>query len=133
VRLYSIFPHNLINGKIIRKKIFMNIKVFQFSLQHFSEIFLILRIQRDIIINVHTSSYKVPGIFVRFELKFNFLHRLSKNTAISRKSVLWESSRDTTKLIMAFHNFRDAAKNCCKITKLKQKRQIKKKIQIETA
>jgi hypothetical protein len=56
---------------------------------------------------------------------------------MSRKSVRWVSSRDKTKLIIAYHNFGNAAKICCKIktasTKLKQKRQIKKKTQTETA
>jgi hypothetical protein len=41
--------------------------VFWFPLQLLSETFLILRrIQRDIIINVHRSSCKVPVILVRF-------------------------------------------------------------------
>ena len=46
----------------------LNIKcVFWFSLQLLSETFLILiRIHRDIIINVHLSSCKVSVILVRF-------------------------------------------------------------------
>lgn len=56
---------------------------------------------------------------------------------MSRKSVRWESSRDTTKLIIAFLNFGKAAKNCCKIkiasTKLKQGRKIIKKTQNENS
>ena len=49
-----------------RKK--LNIKcVFGFSLQLLSETFLIIRrIQRDIVINVKTTSCKVPVILTRF-------------------------------------------------------------------
>jgi hypothetical protein len=67
VRLYQRFPHYLINGMIFEKKL-LNIKcVFWFSLQLSSETFLILRIiLRNIIINVHGSSCKVPVILVRF-------------------------------------------------------------------
>ena len=59
-------PHYLINGTTFGKK--LNIKcVFWFSLQRLSQICLILRrIQRDILINVHRSSSKVPVIPVRF-------------------------------------------------------------------
>jgi len=56
---------------------------------------------------------------------------------MSRKSVRWESSRETTKLKIAFHNLGKAAKNCCKIkiasTKLKQEWRIIKKTQIENS
>jgi hypothetical protein len=56
VRLYSIFPHYLINGMAFGKRL-CNIKcMFQFSLQTLLETFLILRrIERDIAIKVHRS------------------------------------------------------------------------------
>ena len=42
-------------------------KLFRFSLQIRPETFLILRrIERDVIINVHTSSCKITVIIVRF-------------------------------------------------------------------
>jgi hypothetical protein len=61
------FTHYLINCTIFGKML-LNIKcVFWFSLQLLSETFLILRrIQRDIIINVHRSSCRVPVVLVRF-------------------------------------------------------------------
>jgi len=63
-RLYKIFPQYLTN--IVVKKL-PNIKcVFGFSRQTPSQIFLILRRnERDIIINVHWSSRKVPVILAR--------------------------------------------------------------------
>ena len=65
--LHLIFRH-FINGVIFGKKKLLNIKcVFRFSLQLLFETFLVLRInQRDIIINVKTSSCKVPVILVGF-------------------------------------------------------------------
>jgi hypothetical protein len=50
------------------RKMFLNTKlVFWFCLQILPEIFVILRrIQKDSVINVKTSSCKVPVIFVRF-------------------------------------------------------------------
>ena len=52
----------------LKKKKLLNIKcMFEFSLQILFEILLILRkIQRDTVINVKTSSCKVPVTFVRF-------------------------------------------------------------------
>jgi hypothetical protein len=51
-----------------REKKLLNIKcVFSFSVQLFSETFLILRrIQRDIVIDVKTFPCKVSAMFVRF-------------------------------------------------------------------
>ena len=54
----SIFPHYLMNGSILEKEMFLNIKcVFRFYLQFLSKVFLnIIRIQRDIIYAVRFSS-----------------------------------------------------------------------------
>jgi len=54
-----------------------------FSLQFLSETFLILRIQRDIIINIPTSSCKVPVNLVRSKLNLNSLDGFFKNDQIS--------------------------------------------------
>ena len=52
-RCTMFFPHFLINGGIMGKKLLNTKCVFRFSLQLLSETFLLLRrIQRDIIINV---------------------------------------------------------------------------------
>jgi hypothetical protein len=68
IRTIISFPRYLTHGTIFVKKKLLNIKcAFSFSLQLLSETFLILRrIQRDIVINVKTSSRKVPVIIVRF-------------------------------------------------------------------
>jgi hypothetical protein len=68
------FPHYLINGTIFGKRL-LNIKcVFWFYLQLLSETFIILRrIQRDIIINVHRSSCKVPLLLSDFNETWIFL------------------------------------------------------------
>ena len=87
--LYSIFPHYLIKGTIFAKTL-LNLKcVFWFSLQHFSETFLILRrTERDMIINVYWSSCKVPIILVRFKWNLSFLARFSNNTQISNFMII---------------------------------------------
>jgi hypothetical protein len=66
VRLYHIFPHYLINGKIVEKKL---LNVFRFSQHLLFETFLILRsTERDMIKHVYWTVCKVPVIFVRFEV-----------------------------------------------------------------
>ena len=67
VRLCQCFPHFHINGIIFGKKL-VNIKYALLqSLQIFSKTFLILRRnQRDVVINVHSSSSKVSVILVVF-------------------------------------------------------------------
>ena len=58
--------------------------MFWFSPQFSLETFLILRtIQRDIIINIHRTSYKVPVIPIRFQLYLKFPERVLKNAQIS--------------------------------------------------
>jgi hypothetical protein len=42
--------------------------------------FLILRIQRDIVIHLHIASRKAPNIPVRFKRDVNFFDGISKNT-----------------------------------------------------
>ena len=116
VRLYSIFPHYLINSTI--KKL-LNIKyVFLLSVQLLSETFLILRrSERDMIKNMHCPSCKVPVILVR---TLNFLDRFSKNAQISNLMKIrplgaesFHTDRrtgmtDITKLIVVFLNFANA-------------------------
>jgi hypothetical protein len=65
--LLDTFPHYLINGTIFDKKL-LNINcVFSFSLQLLSEtLFILRRIERDMLKNVYRSSCKVPVIVVRF-------------------------------------------------------------------
>jgi hypothetical protein len=69
------FPHYHINGTIFGKTL-QNIKyVLWFSVQLWSETFLILsRTERDMIkyIYIYRSSYKVP-VIVRFQLTLHFL------------------------------------------------------------
>ena len=94
----------------------MKIKdAFWFSLQSSSEIFLILRrIERDVIINLPSSSCKVRAILVRFDWNFDILDRFSKKL---KYKISWKSARrerscsmrmDTTKLIVSFRNFANA-------------------------
>jgi hypothetical protein len=79
-----------------RKKKLSNIKcVFLFTLQHLSETFIILRrIERDIIINVHGCSCKVPAFLSDFNetLIFSTDFREIFKHKISQNSVQWESS-----------------------------------------
>jgi hypothetical protein len=66
VWLYHIFPHHLINGTILRKKVIEHkICVLIFSADLSQTLLILRKIQRDIIINVRRSSCKVHAI-VRF-------------------------------------------------------------------
>ena len=71
IRLYhNFFSHYLMNGAIFGKRLLNTKCVFWFSLQLLSETFLIIRrIKRDIVINVHWSSCKVPVILVKIGMK----------------------------------------------------------------
>jgi hypothetical protein len=65
--LHNIFQHYLLNDMIFRKELLNANRVFRFSLQLSFATFLVLQIiQRDIVINVKTSSFKVPFIIVIF-------------------------------------------------------------------
>jgi hypothetical protein len=64
--IHGILPHELTNGTIFEQML-LNIKrVFGFSLQDWSETFLILRIWRDMIKKVHWFTRNVPVILVKF-------------------------------------------------------------------
>jgi len=68
VRLHHAFPHYLINGTILRKKIICVLLFFT----NLSLPFLILRTdEREIIINVQMSSRKITVILVRFQSNFS--------------------------------------------------------------
>jgi hypothetical protein len=94
--------------------------VFWFYLQILFETFLTLRrIQRDITINVHTSSYKVPLIFATFSWNLNFLDRFSKNHQIKNimkippvgAELFHADGWTDMKLIITFRNSPNAPKN----------------------
>ena len=69
--------------------------MFWFSLQLLFETFLILRrIQRDIVINLKTSSCKTRLVLVGFQLNFNFLYIFSKKDQISNLIKILEVGAD---------------------------------------
>jgi hypothetical protein len=117
-----------------RGKKLLNIKcVFWFSLETF---LMLRRIQRDIIINVHRYSCKVPVILVKFECSLNFLDKFSKNTAIynftkihpvgteifhadrCRADRQTDRQIDMVKLIVTFCNFANSPKILCYTNRL---------------
>jgi hypothetical protein len=82
VRLYHIFPHYFINGtNFEKKKKISNIKHVFFPPQLLSETFLTLKSIQPVITNVHTSSCKIPVIFVIFYWDFIFLNIFGKKTS----------------------------------------------------
>jgi len=98
-RFYHIFPHYLINGAIFEQRSLNTKCVFWFYLQLLTETFFIIRsVQRDSVINAHSSSCKVPIILARFEWILNYLYRFSKKILVhqgSRKSVQWGTDEGT--------------------------------------
>ena len=63
-----LFRFYLINGSVFGEKVIGHKICLDFFLQLLCKTFLILRIlQRDIVINVNTSSCKVSVILVRFQ------------------------------------------------------------------
>ena len=121
----TILLHVILKRHDFRNK-FLNLeRVFWFSLQLLSEIFLITRrIQLDIVINVQTPACKVPVILVRFSRNFNFLNIFSKNTQISNFTKIRtvgadlfhadersDRRTDVTELIVAIRNSATAPKN----------------------
>ena len=124
------FRYYLTNGAIfVKKNIGHNMCILIFSTTFTWNILLLRRIQRDIVINVKTSSCKVPVIFVGFSWTLDILHRFSKQSQISNfikirlvgAEMLFhadrQASRQTdgrtylTKLIVVFRNFANAPKN----------------------
>jgi hypothetical protein len=89
-RLYRIFPNFLINGTILEKKKFLNTKyVFWFSLQVFSETFLILRRnERDMIKMYVGLRVKHSLFFSDFNQNWNFSTDFGK---IIKHQLSWKS------------------------------------------
>jgi hypothetical protein len=114
--MYLIFPHYLINGTIYGKN-YSTLNV-GFDFLYNFVIFLILKqIQRDII-NVHTSSCKLPVIPVGFQSNPNSLDRFSKNIQILNVVKIRPVGAESfhadghvmTKLIVTFRNFTNPSK-----------------------
>jgi len=91
------FPHYLVNDTIFGKDILNTKCVFWFSLQVWSVAFFILRkIQRDVVTNVHRSSCTVPINIFRFDenLYFNeFSTKSSNNNFQENPSTVAQSFR----------------------------------------
>ena len=99
--------------------------MFWFSLQILYETFLILRIiQRDIIVNVHRSSYKVPLFMLDFNKTWIFLtdfRKIRKYKLLRKIHPIGfelfhavgrtDKHNDMTKLRVAFRNFANAPKS----------------------
>ena len=119
------FPHYLINDTIFEGRGgggggLQNIKcVFWFSLQLWSETFIILRNERDMIINVYWCSCNVPATLLSdfnetwviwwiFENYTNI--KFHENQSIGSREFPCGRS-DTTNLIVAFRKFASARNN----------------------
>jgi len=63
----TFFPYDLISGKIFKTKVIEQ-NMCDVLATNLSEIYLILRrMQRNVTINVHTSSRTAPAILARFQ------------------------------------------------------------------
>ena len=97
-QLYYIFPHLSHKCQDFREKVIEHKMCVLISLQSLSEIFLVInRTERDIIINAHRSSSKVPIIRVRFLIKLEFSrHILQKYSNVkdhlNPSSEIWVAS-----------------------------------------
>jgi hypothetical protein len=56
--------------------------VFWFQYKTLSASFIVGRMERDIIIKVQTSSFYIPVILIKFQIKLNLLNRFLKNTRV---------------------------------------------------
>ena len=118
----TIFFHQISQTTWFSGRKLLNIKcVFRFLVQLLFETFLILRIiQRDIVINVKTSSCKVPVVLPRFSCKLNLLDTFSggeKNSNIkfhknpsSGSRVVPRGRTDIRSVILAFRSLRTRIK-----------------------
>jgi hypothetical protein len=95
VQIYNIFPHYLINGTILGKKL-LNTKCWSwFPLQLLSEAFLILsKTEWEVTINLKRPPIKYPSFLLDFNQNWIFLTDFRKvhKSQISWKSVQWEPS-----------------------------------------
>jgi hypothetical protein len=112
-----------------RGKELSNVKcVFLFSLQVLSKTFLIVRrIYRNVVKNVQVSKRKLPVIFARILMKFEFSRQIfekvlnikfHQNPCIGSQFVPCGRT-DMTKLIVAFLNIANAPKNAVFVASLK--------------
>jgi hypothetical protein len=118
--LQHVFPHYLINGTVLEKKLLNTKCVFWFSLQLLSETFLILRrIQPDITTTVHISVCMYSaGYCWQVLMKLEFSRRIfQKSSNIKFHESLSRGNRvvpcgrtDVTKLIVVFRILRVVSK-----------------------
>ena len=102
--LHLIFRHYLTNGTIVERNL-LNIKyIFWFSLQLLFKSFLILRIiQRDIVINVRTSSWKSTRCCCRILMKLEFSRQIFEKRPNIKFRPKKESRHITFSILFAFN------------------------------
>jgi hypothetical protein len=125
VRFYNIFQHCFINGMIFEKEKLLNIKcVFWYSLQRFSEIVLILRIGRHMIIIVTGLVVSIP-YYCHFLMKLEFNRQIfwkcpnikfyeNPSSENQRAAGGWAGGR--TWRVVAFRNFANAPNTLIRTT-----------------